>query len=279
MIDRTLAGGLSFWFPANDDGVGSSLRTAGEFARPEADLLVSLHAQNPSLAFVDIGANIGAVALPVAARLPGTPVIACEPHPELHALLCANAVANQLSHIRALNTALSDKEGVADFPAPSLDESRNFGATGFGLEAKTFARVLVTTLDRLCATMPAGTIKIDVEGHEPHVLAGGEKLIARDRPAILFEAKAGPLTTANAAWFLERAYALYWFFAPFVTPDNAKRAVVPQSLRGDINILALPEGRPPPWPLPRLQNPAEKWQTRCKEMAYLANYGIPLGND
>jgi FkbM family methyltransferase len=278
MIDRTLAGGLSFWFPANDEGVGSSLRSAGEFARPEVDLLVAVHGQNPGLTFVDIGANIGAIALPVSARLLNTNVLACEAHPELHALLCANAVANGLKSVRALHTAVSDKDGITEFPAPPLDESRNYGATGFGSETKTFARVLVTTLDRLCAAINVGTIKIDVEGHEPHVLAGGEKLIARDRPAILFEAKAGTGTTANAAWFLERGYALYWFFAPFVTPNNPKRAPVTRALRGDINILALPDGRQPPWPLPRLQNPAENWQTRSKDMTYLANYGIPLGN-
>jgi FkbM family methyltransferase len=277
MIDRTMAGGLSFWFPANDEGVGSSLRSAGEFARPEVDLLVALHAQNPGLTFVDIGANIGAIALPVAARLPNTPVFACEAHPELHALLCANTVANRLTSVQALHAAVSDKDGITDFPAPPLGEARNFGATGFGSETKTFARVLLTTLDRLCATTTVGTIKINVEGHEPHGLAGGEKLIGRDRPAILFEAKAGPVTTANAAWLLERAYALYWFFAPFVTPHNVKRAPVARALRGDINILALPEGRPPPWPLPRLQSPAENWQARSKEMTYLANYGIPLG--
>lgn len=276
MIDRTLAGELSFWFPAGDDGVGSSLRSAGEFAQPEIDLLVALHAQTPSLTFADIGANIGAIALPCAFRLTQSPIVACEAHPELHALLCANTVANRLSHVRALHCAVSDKEGVADFPAPSLAEQRNFGATGFGAETKTYARVLVTSLDRLLGASPAGTIKIDVEGHEPHVLAGAEKLIARDRPAILFEAKAGPITTANAAWFLERGYHLYWFFAPFVTPNNAKRFPVGRALRGDINLLALPEGRLPPWPLPRLQSATENWQSRTGEMTYLASYGIPI---
>ena len=203
-------------------------------------------------------------------------MIVCEAHPELHMLLSANAVANNLARVRTLNCAVSDKEGTIDFPAPPLSEKRNFGATGLGLSTETTARVLLTTLDRLCAPHPAGTIKIDVEGHEPYVLAGAEKMILRDRPAIFFEAKAGPVTTANAAWFLERGYALYWFFAPFVTPVNPKRAPVDASLRGDINLVALPEGRLPPWPMPRLINPAENWHQRTHEMTYLAEYGIKV---
>lgn len=274
MLDRTLANGLSFWFPAGDQGVGSSLRTAGEFARPEIDLLFSLHAATPDRTFVDVGANIGSVVLPLAARLSAAPIIACEAHPELHALLCANAVTNNLSRIRTIHSVVSDKEGVIDFPAPPLNQQRNFSATGLGQGESITARVLLTTLDRLCADHPAGTIKIDVEGHEPYVLAGGEKLIQRDRPAVLFEAKSGPITTANAAWFIERGYALYWFFAPFVTPLNPKRAPVESSFRGDINLLALPEGRQPPWPLPRLISPTESWQQRTREMSYLADYGI-----
>ncbi len=277
MLDRTMGNGLTFWFPAKDEGVGRSLRTSGEFARPEIDLLIALHAAVPDRTFVDVGANVGAITLPVAARLPSAPVIACEAHPELHMLLAANAVANNLDRVRALNCAISDKEGTVDFPAPPLSQTRNFGATGLGLTTETTARVLLTTLDRLCASHPAGTIKIDVEGHEPYVLAGAEKMIQRDRPAVFFEAKAGPVTTASAAWLLERGYVLYWFFAPFVTPVNAKHAPVESSVTGDINLLALPEGRLPPWSLPRLANPAERWQPRVPEMTYLADYGIVAG--
>ena len=279
MLDRTIGNGLTFWFPAGDEGVGSTLRNAGEYARPEIDLLLALHAATPDRMFVDVGANIGSIALPFAARFPTAPVIACEAHPGLHALLCANAISNNLSHVRALHCAVSDKEGVIDFPAPPLNEKRNFSATGLGLSTETTARVLLTTLDWLCAPHPAGTIKIDVEGHEPFVLAGAEKMILRDRPVVFFEAKTGPVTTANAAWFLERGYALYWFFAPYVTPMNPKRLPVDQSLRGDINLLALPQERPPPWPMPRLAAPGEPWQQRTSEMTYLATYGINVGGN
>ncbi|MGQ0672201.1 MAG: FkbM family methyltransferase [Hyphomicrobium sp.] len=218
MLDRTMTGGLSFWIPARDDGVGSSLRRAGEFARPEVDLLLALHESRTDLGFVDVGANIGAIALPFSARSPETPVIACEAHPALHAILCANVIANGLARISALNCAVSDREGIARFPAPPIDSARNFGATGFSSAGDETAPVMMTTLDTLTQHRPIGTLKIDVEGHEAKVLSGASETIARDRPAVLFEAKTGAATTANTDWFLSRGYALYWFFAPFITP-------------------------------------------------------------
>ncbi|MDX2307885.1 MAG: FkbM family methyltransferase [Hyphomicrobium sp.] len=274
MLDVTEAYGLSFWFPARDDGVGSSLRSAGEFAKPEVDLLTRLHEPHASDAYVDIGANIGAIALPIAARFRKTPIFAYEAHPGLHTVLSANIVGNKLWNVRALHCAVGDRDGEVSFPAPPLAGAQNFGATGFGMASDVTATVLMRRLDTLLGSQKVATIKIDVEGFEAQVLNGAEETISRDKPAILFEAKKGPATVENARWFLTRGYALYWFFAPFVTPKNEKGAATEANLRGDINLLALPEGRDPPAPLPRLSDPAEDWQSRTREMTYLAEYGI-----
>ena len=49
-------------------------------------------------------------------------------------------------------------------------------------------RVSKSTLDSLC-THKISFVKIDVEGHEMEVLAGGQKLIAEQKPVLMVEAE------------------------------------------------------------------------------------------
>ena len=79
-----------FWFAKLDRGVDSGLRNAGEFAGLEVDMLVKLHQRRVGHAYVDVGANIGAIALPFARQLPHTTIFAFEAHPVLHGLLMTN---------------------------------------------------------------------------------------------------------------------------------------------------------------------------------------------
>ena len=67
MLDITRAYGLDFLFPKNDMVIGASLRQYGEFARPEVELIVEHMGSGPEgSCYIDVGANIGSIALPVA---------------------------------------------------------------------------------------------------------------------------------------------------------------------------------------------------------------------
>lgn len=79
-------------------------------------------------------------------------------------------------------------------------------------------RVDVDTLDVLCARAELTRLdflKIDVEGAEPHVLAGGAQVIERFRPAILIEIEArhlgryrhSPRTLVD--WLLRCGYTMH----------------------------------------------------------------------
>jgi hypothetical protein len=89
LLTTAEAYGLTFIVPEQDTGVGASLRHFGEYARPEIDLICDLLAPfGTDAAFVDVGANLGAICLPVAKRN-RCKVLAFEPSRRIHSILAA----------------------------------------------------------------------------------------------------------------------------------------------------------------------------------------------
>lgn len=272
MLDLTEAYGLTFMFPAGDAIVGRSLRVHGEFARPEVDLIRAYLDQAEPGTFLDVGANIGAIALPVAAAFPQARAIAVEAHRGLAQVLGANALNNRLYNLEVHHAAMGPAEQVAGFTMPSLKVKGNFGSLGMhGTEAMEPVRMW--TLD---AAAPADTrfVKIDVEGFELEVLRGAARTVAAKQAVWLFEAKAStPTTPDTLAVFLDAGYRLFWFFAPFVTPNAPKMLKRELHLDGDFNCVALPPEVPNLWELPAVTAPTDRPPTDISHFRYLARYG------
>ena len=268
----TTAYGLEFRFPARDTAVGASLRDHGEFARPELDFLLD-HAMAPAGTLLDVGAHIGAMALPFARARPGWRVIAVEAFGEMADLLTQAAAANGLANVEVRAVAAGAEAGLADFPAASITHSGNFGAIGFfTTEATAKRKVPVQPLDDI-APPDTGLIKIDVEGFEDQVLRGAACAIEQLRPIWVVEAhvRHDANNREIALRFAAAGYDLFWFWSPFATPAAPKGA--PQNPgRGDMGLVALPRGTANRWNLPpadaALQRP-----TTLEAFPYLARYG------
>jgi FkbM family methyltransferase len=140
---------------------------------------------------LDVGANIGNHALWFAGVC-GFDVVAYEPlH---HQILREHAELNQLAHKIVIEpVALGDHNNTAvhigkgrladtDQDVPINDQPD----VASGKWLRTGARVPVRRLDDYNLEH-VSLIKIDVEGMEPAVLRGGEKMIRRDRPVIFAE--------------------------------------------------------------------------------------------
>lgn len=269
MLETADAYGLSFLVPTGDTAVGRSIRNHGEFARPELDFLLE-HATGPEGSFVDVGANLGAIALPFAALRPAWRVAAVEAQRALSGVLAANALNNRQMNVHVFNAAAGSEPGLVDFPAIPLSSAGNFGVVRFGLDAPT-ERIRMLTLDELA---PAGTelIKIDVEGYEPEVLRGAARLLAERRTTWVVEASADPSARARTvAAFRGTGHALYWLFAPFATPRCA-RGAPDRPYQGDHNLVALPPGVANGWGLSPVTGddlPAPSVEI----FPYLARYG------
>lgn len=274
MIDVTRAYGLDFMFPALDSFIGARLRDAGEFARPEMEILARLLRANPGT-YVDVGANIGSIALPVAAFNRSSKVVAIEANRHLAGLLAANALNNQLANVEVHHAAVGASAGLVEFPTPALDRSMNFGSLGIGARSEdmeTFEQVRMCRLDDLA---PADThlVKLDVEGFEPQVIEGAGALIDSRRASWVIEHKGDAKAHAVTGRFLDAGYAVYWLFAPFVTRKPHKPHSPSSNVTGDINILAMPAGEPP-MPMTRLTAADQAKPSGLEGFPYLKSYGF-----
>ncbi len=130
----------------------------------------------PGFVFIDVGANVGAYALFVAARAGAdATVIAIEPHPVARARLAFNVASSGHRSTRILPIALSDRCGTTRLQVLAS----NIGNTAIGAEGRANYQdggIEVATetllglaerheLDRIDA------IKMDIEGHEDVVLS------------------------------------------------------------------------------------------------------------
>jgi FkbM family methyltransferase len=278
MLDVAEAYGLSFLYPRGDQAVGASLRDHGEFARPESDLIADyLTAAKAPGTLIDVGANIGAIALPVAARCPEWRVLALEAHRGLAGVLAANAYGNRLFNVEPTHAAAGAATGLASFPSVGLAAAGNFGALSFAMARELGQEhVRMCTLDEI-APANVGFVKIDVEGFEPEVLKGASALIASRSAAWLLEANHDDRANvqANAALMRRAGYRLFWFYAPFVCAAP-ERGGKPTAWRGDLNILALPPGAPNLWDLAEVGADDAPWPGHVHGFPYLRRYGYAI---
>lgn len=122
------------------------------------------------MSYLDIGANIGALTLPVAA-LPNVNTIAVEPEPSAYERIKFNLEINQFNHVKLESIALSDQEGEVDFISDQNDLKYS-GINGRWAKGETI-KVKATTLEKLIekhCLNKIDVLKIDVEGHEDQIL-------------------------------------------------------------------------------------------------------------
>ena len=137
------------------------------------DMAFMVHFLRPGETLFDIGANIGSYAL-LAASAASARVVAFEPHPKTAAFLERNIAHNKLGgQIVVRRVALSDRAGSSAL-TDTLDTMNHL--TDNAQPGSTM--VALETLDGEAARQRPAMLKIDVEGHEEMVLAGGMAALA-----------------------------------------------------------------------------------------------------
>lgn len=157
------------------DYVSDEIRRTGDFYEAEVLDEVARHVEGGVL--IDAGAMIGNHTAYLAAFVPHYAIHAFEPWPANIALLRRNVAA--FPTVTVHPQALSDHEWRLRMASePNLGHSRVTEDGAVEVEAVTldsFGYIDVTLL------------KIDVESHEPQLLAGAADTIARCHPLILIE--------------------------------------------------------------------------------------------
>jgi FkbM family methyltransferase len=201
----------------NDFYIGRSLEVYGEFCEDEVSVFDQL--LRPGMTVLDIGANIGAHTVYFAKKVvPNGIVIAFEPQRVVFQTLCANMALNSVLNVQCRQVALGETAGKILVPALDYAKTNNFG--GLSLDGHTEGEpVEVARIDDL--NLPAcHFMKIDVEGMEQSVLAGGRETIARFRP-ILYVENDRKDRSAQLIQFLDAlGYHMHWHFAPLFRPSN-----------------------------------------------------------
>ena len=176
----------------DDDVVTSHLELRGAHTRPYLAMALALIRSGDTV--LDIGAHIGSFTIPLARAVgPAGRVFAFEPNASTRELLEINVELNDVGNIvETLPVALARK---AKEYAISVDRS-NTGAAYLRRVDATAGGAVSITLDHWAdeaGISGVDFVKLDVEGMESDVLAGGSALLERSRPAMLVEVDSSQL--------------------------------------------------------------------------------------
>jgi FkbM family methyltransferase len=148
----------------------------------------------PGMVFVDVGANDGYYSIFAATRVgPSGRVVAVEPSSRERVNLHRNLRRNKLNNVTVVAAALGGVPGEVDL---RLAQGVHSGHNTLGMfahddvMAARLERVDMDTLDRLANRLEVPSIdfiKIDVEGAEASVIAGGHGTLRSMQPVLLME--------------------------------------------------------------------------------------------
>lgn len=232
-----------FYCIRQDSVIGRSIRTYGEWAQIEIEILSSLICDNGVI--LDIGANIGTHAVGLAALNPRSTVIALEPQPLAYALLSANILSAGVANVFPFNVAAGKRLQLLHFEPDYESIGYNIGGVSL-IGARAMGRdgtampTTVMRVDDLPIHQPVRLMKIDVEGMEPDVLRGALGMIGCDRPPVFFEVLDMTILRACRNILSKLDYELRWLETPAFNPDNFMQEKENIWSWGEVGVLAMP---------------------------------------
>jgi FkbM family methyltransferase len=186
--DATVRGDYEcvYKLPNIKENIGFEIFVNGIYEKDTIAFIVN-HLKSGKI-FIDIGANIGAISVPVLKQRKDIKAVCIEAAPWIFDYLQVNLAANGV-------TAVSVNKAISDIGKKQVEFFSPLDKFGKGSLAPVFTSsgvsVETITLDELLKPydpVDIGLIKIDVEGFEYAVFLGGSELLKReDSPDILFE--------------------------------------------------------------------------------------------
>lgn len=168
--------------------VGRAMFYGGGFESKE--LLFTHFFLKPGGIFIDVGANIGLFSVVAAKKVgPSGYVYAFEPDDSQRALYLYNMLLNEINNYTVFDYAVSNKIGEDDFVISADGALSSFRETNHIAQKRQLVKnVKVITLNyfkNMYALSKVDFIKIDVEGAEGEVLAGGYEFLTSDVPPVI----------------------------------------------------------------------------------------------
>lgn len=179
---------LRQWIRTGIAGCGYDLVNRREFGRDWLQDVATLCGAQPPGLILDVGANKGQCLFELLKHFPAARFHSFEPFPEVFQQLAARV--KDLPNVTAHQLALGELNGTKEFHLNQASDTNSFLANA--AQATQYAppgwvdpvgviQVPVRTLDRFCAEQRIERIdllKIDSQGYELKILAGGEGMLA-----------------------------------------------------------------------------------------------------
>lgn len=192
--------GIEFFVYTRDERIGLDVFKTGNYADKNLlkalTIIESFSCDVRNGIFVDIGANIGTVAISAIIIAGFSKVIAIEPEPGNYKLLQLNCVANNLTdQIDLFNIALSDSDEELFFELSPTNYGDHrvsaINTENISLESnRELIKVPGTTMVNLFTEHKinpddVSLIWIDTQGYEGHILKGARNLLSHKIPLCL----------------------------------------------------------------------------------------------
>jgi protein O-GlcNAc transferase len=181
----------------------------------ESEIALVRHLMRPGEDALDIGANHGFYALEMARCGPDSHVWAFEPTLAPRHLLTGSVRENGFEErITVVPAGLAERDCEADFDVSEHSEfNQRGGGTGAVERVQLFA--LDGFLERHAPGRRIGFVKLDAEGEEPRIIAGGWRFFAEQQPVVVFELKHGAnVNLALLQQWRALGYGLFWWSEP-----------------------------------------------------------------
>jgi len=178
---------INYKLPNLVENIGFELFADGEYEPGTVELIVKHMPVSGS--FIDIGANIGSIAIPVCKKRPDIKAICIEASPRVFGYLKWNIEMNGLKNCLPVNRIVSDADDrVVDFFSPEELFGKGSVSPVFTKSAEKGKSITLDTLLLENNISQPDFIKIDIEGYEYFVFKGGSRTLGSDQaPDILFE--------------------------------------------------------------------------------------------
>jgi len=182
----TINHGLTIAVPNLIENISFELLVNGIYEQYIIDLIIKELPQNGI--YVDVGANIGALALIIAKLRPDVRVYAFEPAPIVFKYLELNKTNNKLDNLEVINKAIHIKDDdIVPFYSPLSMNGKGSFAPVFTKEAILVKTISLDTFFITNKIQPS-FIKIDVEGFELLILDSMESFLKSNKKCkIAFE--------------------------------------------------------------------------------------------
>lgn len=178
--------GLRFYCPNFKEYICFELLINGIYEKKNIDNILKNLPQNGVL--FDIGANIGAIALPIAKARPDVQIFCFEASSVVFSALEKNIELNKLHNVKAINCLLTDElVGLLPFFSPKEQFGKGSMSPVFTDE---YEMIQTETLDNFICQNNLNRldfIKIDIEGFEKTVFDGARDMFKKFKPKVLFE--------------------------------------------------------------------------------------------